>query len=478
MAKCAFGKVVTNGVWEASCPFGTDLEGRFVYIEDAGHRWLLAAFDFSYMFRRTSLAWRQGISKETGIPVENIWVHELQNHSAPVALDLDGIPFGKLIERSLPVIREMITGAEEAELSYAVVDLGDRHNFNREQYIPGIGMVTVWTGCEFDEADRPYCQNHGIMLLYGWNPDPSFFKDRIYFDRLSDPQGALLVFRNRTGKVLGTLTRFAAHADVVGASIGQPGAPDSDQLHYHFDWPGYMRLAAEEKLGGIGVCVCGPCGNQSTKKRVTPGYQAGDRQARQIAQAVFKDIFDGWEKSNSGWQSLRLGKATSSKIKLPLRETIPHDRKELANAPETTKKLLQARDTAIQANEPAFKIKQKIDEHIHWEVMDRIVNRWAGLSDEELAGHFIAVETEAVRINDLVLAGLPGESMAEASLWLRAQSLGSKLITFDQVNGYCLYQTTREQYDLGGYGFWCSCLARDAEMMTRRKALDVIRDVF
>jgi hypothetical protein len=478
MAKCGFGKVVTNGVWEASCPFGTDLEGRFLYIEDAGRRWLLAAFDFSYMFRRTSLAWRKGISAATGIPIENIWVHELQNHSAPVALDLDGKPIETLVERSLPVIREMISGAEEAELSYAVVDLGDRHNFNREQYIPGIGMVTVWTGCEFDEEDRPYCQNPGIMLLYGWNPDPSFFKDRIYFDRPNDPQGVLLVVRNRKGKVLGTLSRFSAHADVVGGCLCQPGAPDSNHLHYHFDWPGYLRLAAEEKLGGMGVCVCGPCGNQSTKKRLIPGYQAGDRQARQIAQDVFKELFDGWEKTNSGWQTLSLGRVSSGSIKLPLRETMPHDQNELSKIPEITAKYLQARDAAIQAKEPAFKIKKAIDTHIHWEVVDRIINRWAGLLDEELAGRYINVEVEAVQINDLVLAGLPGESMAEASLWLRAQSLGTKLIALDQVNGYCAYQTTREQYDLGGYSFWCSCLARGAETLSRRKALDMIRDVY
>ncbi len=478
MAKCGFGKAVTNGVWKASCPFGTDIEGRFLYIEDAGRRWLLAAFDFSYMFRRTSLAWRKGISQETGIPVENIWVHEVQNHSAPIALDLDGNPCDKLVERCVPVIREMISRAEEAELSYAAVDLGDRHNFNREQYVPGIGMVTVWTGCEFDEEDRPYCRNPGVMLLDGWTPDPSYFKDRIYFDRPNDPQGALLVFRNRKGDVLGTLTRFSAHADVVGGCICQPGAQDSNQLHYHFDWPGYLRLAAEEKLGGIGICVCGPCGNQSTKKRLIPGYQAGDRQARQIAQAVFKDIFEGWEKSNSGWQPLRVGKIAGDRANLPLRESMPRYQDDLAKTPQMRDQYRKAKEAAIQANDPGFKIKKLIDEEIHWEVVDRIVNRWVGLSDEELAGRFMAVEVEAVQINDLVLAGLPGESMAEASLWLRAQSVGSKLIVLDQINGYCAYQTTREQYDLGGYSYWCSCLARDAEMVSRRKALEVVRDVY
>ena len=66
---------------------------------------------------------------------------------------------------------------------------------------------------------------------------------------------------------------------------------------------------------------------------------------------------------------------------------------------------------------------------------------------------------------------------SETCQWLRAQSLGDRLIVLDQINGYCIYMVTREQYLQGGYSYWCSCLARDAEPLMKRQALELIRVV-
>ncbi|MFA5863915.1 MAG: hypothetical protein WC975_04425 [Phycisphaerae bacterium] len=476
MAKCGFGKVVINDVWEAKYPFGTDIEGRFLYAQEADRQWLLATFDVSYMFRRTSLAWRKAVSQETGIPVQNIWVHELQNHSAPIALELDGKPCEKLVEASLPVIRRIMKEAQEAELAYVLVDLGDRHNINREKYIPGLGSVTVFLGCEFDESGRAYCQDPSAMNLGGWVPDVPAFKERIYFDAPADPQGALLVFRTPRGDILGTLARFSAHSDVVGGCTWDLGRRETTDTHYHFDWPGYTRQAVDSQLGGINVCVCGPCGNLSTKKRRIPGYESGDRQAREIGTAVADELLSEWKKVKPRWEPLHLGIQAGTNVNLPLRDTLPRRREELKGTETITKEKLEAFLNAIKNGEPAYRIKQRVDEYYHWSCMNQIVDRWAALSDRELHDQIMTVELEALRLNDLVLAGLPGESMTETCQWLRAQSLGNKLIVLDQVNGYCLYQTTAEQYDQGGYSYWGSCLARNSERITRNKALEVIQE--
>lgn len=477
MAQCGFGRVVTNGVWDTQYSFGTDLDGRFLYLRDNERQWLLAVFDFSYQFRRTSLAWRQAVSTATGIPVKNIWVHELQNHSAPCAPDLDGEPCERLIARCLPVIKETMGRAKEAELAYVLADLGDRFNMNREQYIPGLGAVTVWTGCEFDAHDRPYTQDPSIMLLQGWKPDLPAFSKRIYFDRPADPQGALLIFRNKkTGKTIGTLSRFAAHADIVSACWDLDGA-DLKRYRYHFDWPGYLRQTMEERVGGMGICVCGPCGNLSTKKRVLRGYQAGDRQAKEIGIGVAEACLAAWKEEKPAWQSLSLGKMAHTQVNLPLRDGFPRNRDDVRAAEGRAKDYAERYNSAIKAHAPAFQIKQLIDEYYHWTWVPSIVDRWVGLSEEELRVRRMTVEVEALRLNELVLAGLPGESMTETSQWLRAQSKGQRLIVLDQVNGYCAYQTTREQYDLGAYSYACSCLARDATSMTRQQALEMIRQV-
>jgi hypothetical protein len=477
MGKCGFGKVVVNTVFDGTRPFGTDLEGRFVYLEDGVRRWLLAAFDFSYMFRRTSLTFRRAVAGATGIPVKSIWVHELQNHSAPIALDLDGEPCDRLIDISLPVIRRMIDQAREAELSYIVADFGDRYNFNREKYIPGLGTVTVWHGCEFDEQGRPYCADASAMVLAGWSPDLPAFKERVYFDAPADPQGALLVFRSPNGDILGTLCRFTGHADIVDACTYDMGCRETSDSHYHFDWPGYIRQTVDEQLGGVNVCVCGPCGNVSTKKRRIPGYQAGDRQAREIGSAVAGEMIHQWKATSPNWAPVRLGKMMSEEVDLPLRDTIPHSHSDMNDLKQIAEEKEQAFKDAMAKGEPAYQIKQKIDACYHWSCVDKIVDRWVGLSDQELRERRVTVELEALKLNDLILAGLPGESMTETCQWLRAQSCGRHLIVLDQVNGYCAYQTTTEQYDQGGYSFWCSCLARTSERITRTCALNLIRAV-
>lgn len=109
--------------------------------------------------------------------------------------------------------------------------------------------------------------------------------------------------------------------------------------------------------------------------------------------------------------------------------------------------------------------------------MKKLVDKWVGLSEEELQKRIMTVELEALCLNDIVLAGLPGESLTETCQWLRAQSIGNKLIVFDQINGYCAYMVTREQYAQGGYSYWCSCLSRDAEPLMRQKALELVRKV-
>jgi hypothetical protein len=477
MALCGFGKVVTNNTWEARFPFGTDIEGRFLYVRDGERQWLLAAFDFSYTYRRTSLAFRKAISAETGIPVENIWTHESQSHSAPVAPELAGKACERLIEACLPAIRDTVRGAEEAEMSYVVADLGDRFNLNREQYIPGVGAVTVWSGLEFDEADRPYSQDPSIMLLREWKPDVPAFQQRIYFDRPADPQAAMVLFRRPGGGVIGTLTRFAAHPDIVGACATNFCRGGLSDYRYHFDWPGHVRQAAEERLGGMGVCVVGPCGNLGTKKRSVPGYESGDQQSRQLGYDLVNACLGRWEDRPTAWKPLRLNGLAHTQAYLPLRETFPKSRAEVAKAPEKAEEYRKAYQAAIQENQPPHRIRELIDLCHHWSWTPNIVDRWCGLSDEELARSAMSVELEAVGLNDLVLAGLPGESLTETCQWLRAQSLGERLVVVDMVNGYGCYQTTREQYDLGGYSAACSCLSRDADRTTRRETLRLIREV-
>ena len=206
-ARCSFGRIAYNEAIDAQYPFGTDLEGRFLYVRDGEQQWLLAVFDASSFWRRTCWDWRRRISEATGIPALNIWVHDTHDHTAPSKAGLEGEPFRKVASLSIPVIRNMVDAAEEAEVSHATVDLEGRYNFGREVYVPELGgAVCVWGGalCT-DRPDRPpYALEPKVLVSGGYRPDITRFDEPIYFDRPVDSLASILVFRNMSGDVPGT----------------------------------------------------------------------------------------------------------------------------------------------------------------------------------------------------------------------------------------------------------------------------------
>ena len=56
--KCSFAKMSTKGTFEPIWPYGTDLYGRFLYLESGTERVLIAAFDLSGSPRGGALAAR------------------------------------------------------------------------------------------------------------------------------------------------------------------------------------------------------------------------------------------------------------------------------------------------------------------------------------------------------------------------------------------------------------------------------------
>lgn len=197
MAKCSFAKVATREIYNtygargpiAEWEYGTELYGRFFYLESDGEQALIAAFDFLGTFSKDANRWRRAVAERTGIPVDHIWYHELQVHAAPKGPEMTGAVIDRLVERCVPVIREMMTRAQEFTCQVAEADFGTECNFNREQYVAGLGGVTVWSGMDFDEKGRPYTQNDNIMLLRGYHPALPVFDNPIYFDNPADPEG-------------------------------------------------------------------------------------------------------------------------------------------------------------------------------------------------------------------------------------------------------------------------------------------------
>ena len=164
--KCSFAKMSTKGTFKPEWPYGTDIYGRFLYLEQGNEKVLIAGFDFNATYPREADRWRRELAARVGLPEKSVWYHELQIHAAPAHDMIAGVAMDKLIDKSVETVKDMISRAEECDVYGAEIDMGTDYSFNREQYIEGLGGVTVWRGMKFDEQGRAYTQDPDIMLLH------------------------------------------------------------------------------------------------------------------------------------------------------------------------------------------------------------------------------------------------------------------------------------------------------------------------
>ncbi len=461
MARCSFGKISTRGLFQAKWPYGTDLYGRMLYLASGGQKALLCAFDFLGTFPADAARFRRGVSLRTGIPAENIWYHELQVHAAPSGPELTGEVMEGLIERTAEEALRLMERAVPFSCAVAEADLGARHSMNREQYVAGLGGVTVWSGMSFDERGRPYSQNPDIMLLRGYHPDLPVFDRPIYFDNPVDQKAYLFVFSDESGKVIGTLSRFAAHPDVA-VLFELRGV--SDQYRYNFDWPGYLSEHLEEAFHAPSLYLNGPCADLSAKKGFEgmDTYEACAEEARRIGRAIAAELLDRFQKKRVTLGNPDRFRCATFSFQLPMRDNLPYSRAEMPDRDSAVRQADSALENAIEGHWPAYRIKQLIDDRFRAATDDSMILEICGFDDETLGRHTVSVDVAALALGDYLFIGVPGESLVDMTYWLRAAFSGVKTVPVDQVDGYYNYLATPTSLTLGGYTYWSSWVTRDS----------------
>jgi len=88
---------------------------------------------------------------------------------------------------------------------------------------------------------------------------------------------------------------------------------------------------------------------------------------------------------------------------------------------------------------------------------------WTGYDVKGRAGEEIAHPLFVLRIGDSVLAGMPGEPFGACSARLRADTIGDRLITLEEANGYLAYFPSTDDYPRGGYEVTAALFGPDSE---------------
>ncbi|MBQ3094147.1 MAG: hypothetical protein IJC52_03150 [Clostridia bacterium] len=459
MAVCAFSKVSLKDTFYAYWPFGTELYARLLYVATDNTEVLLAAVDTNSTFRKETVVFRERVAEKTGIPADNIWYHELQIHAAPNADSLFGEAMEKIADRVADEVLRMKEAAVPFTCEVATKYAGQKYTMNREQYVAGLGGVTVWAGLKFDENGTAYSSDPSRMLLRGYQPDLPVFDNPIYFDNPVDPLAYLFVFRNEQGEVIGTMSRFAAHPD-VSVLFESHGVSD---YKFDFDWPGYLCEEMEAHFGAPAMYINGPCANLATKKGFVgyDTYEASTAESKRIGLEFAAMLIERYDEKHVPLKNPDNLKAARFVFELPIKEDFPTSVEELRGLYNHRQEALDALQNAIDEDAPAYQVKQLIDDCYRRIYMHEYADHTCAFSDEELQSRKNKVDVTALQLGDYLFIGVPGESLVEMTSFLRETFTGAKTIPVDQVNGYYSYMATPTSMTLGGYTYWYSWVRRD-----------------
>ncbi len=463
MAVCSFAKIPLRGCFTPRWPYATELYGRFFYLRSGEEQALFCAFDSLNTRASDARRFRAEVSAACGIPEKSIVYHELQCHAAPDSAlmheAMDGV-----IERAIPAVREMVRNAVPFTCEATEAYFGTDCSFNREQYVEGLGGVTVWTGMGFDGDGRPCTADEGIMLLRDYRPH--IVEQPVYFDNPNDPLAYLFVFRGEDGRTLGTVSRFAAHPDVGVLFELRPVQGKAQMYRYDFDWPGYLSERLERDFGGMSVYLNGPCADLSTKKGYDgiDDFEASDAECRRLGNWFADKLELSYRESKRVLTDTDFLRTETFTAVLPMREDMPRTLEEARNGQEALQNAAREafeRAKADPTRTPA-QVKRTIDDYYKAIYNGPMAYDICGFDDETLAKREVTVDIPCVRFADYLFVGVPGESLTELSTWLRSVCTGSKTIPLDQCNGYYSYMATPRSLTLGGYTYWCSWTTRES----------------
>ena len=357
--------------------------------------------------------------------------------------------------------------------------MGTDYSFNREQYIEGLGGVTVWRGIKFDKDGKPFTQDPSIMLLRGYNPSLPVLNSPVYFDNTVDPMAYMFMFKNKKGETLGTVSRFAAHPDVAVLFEHSENPDRCKEYHYDYDWTGYLSDNMEAEFGGVGMYINGPCADLAVKKDcVNKGtYEASANECKRIAALIGARISECFKKNARKLDLDGDFKTETFEIKLPMNEDIPNTHEEVLKLYDNYKNIENEFLTAIKENRSPAEIKKLVDAAWRCEHIPYILrNGEYKFTKEEYATHLAEVTVSVLKLGEYLFVGVPGESLVDMTTWLRSRFTGTKTIPVDQVNGYYNYMATPRSLTLGGYTYWASWVSRDSIPVLKKELSALIDD--
>lgn len=347
-----------------------DLYARSLLVEgDDGTTVILMTLSLLESNQKHVAAIREGITRETGIPGQNVMVSATHTHSGPS-------------------FRNYVNPEYEKLLVERCIESGVQAWKNRTPGKIGIDSTTVF---EMGRANR--------RLLYGGlHPDPEV---------------GIIKIENTSGKLLGVAFNYGCH----------PSTLDLHNLLISQDWPYYTIEAIKKKLGkDVWVAYY-----QAAQGDIKVGYTSelsavgaempirnwwyAEQKGNQLAEVVVKAVPKVRTKTTAAV------KAADDKFEYPLMESFPltveQAEKALENAKQTVADMEARRSTVGERELDQAKVDVFLGE--------RRLGK-AKVAADPNRPRTMMVEQQAIRIGDAVFVSFPGELFSEIGLEMKRKS--------------------------------------------------------
>lgn len=236
-----------------------------------------------------------------------------------------------------------------------------------------------------------------------WRVDPSL----VLGEGVIDPDVTVIRLEDLDGQVLAAVSNFGCHASVALMSPNISG-----------DFPGEAMVVLESVFGGSSVALCtnGAAADVDPTLEMPYWGPRRDEMARHLGRILAAQVLEALERTEV---------------------------RDIATVGSVSEQIdLEARTEWMQLLE-----SQK------GRVLQEFMEGWSleSTTRETLEDGLVQTEIQALRLDDLILLGLPGEVFAEFSLGLKSEVDSPALAVVELANDDIGYIAPPEKFEEGGY---------------------------
>lgn len=341
---------------------------------------------------------REKVNKALGISETNIMVSATHTHTGGPVCD-----WGDYIKKDNIYIEHMINKCVDAVIL--------AHKNARP------ATISVGKGCENGISfNRRFLMKDGTVRTNPGIKNPDIVKPVGPID----PDVVVARIDDENGNIIGVITNFACHLDVVGGT------------EYSADYPGELSRMLKKVYGNniISIFLTGTCGNIN-----------------------HVDVSGKIERSKDHY--IKMGRILAGEVIKTLEKTVPCNDVDL---------LAQSRKIKLSVRQPSPEYLEKakaLIENTKWNI-EELVTR----GSKELIEYFYAkeairmsiekeesvdAEVQVMKIGDLAISALPGEIFVEFGLDIKNRSPFKYNMVNALANGIFGYIPVREAFEQGGY---------------------------